>query len=173
MKDIRFLSALLLCFLSSISFSQKNIQYRSSLHYPHILSNLWGYADTINHKEYALVGEETGLSIVDITDPDNPHQVFLVPNDTSIWQEPKVWSHYCYMTNEHGGGLLIVDLANLPTSVPVVHWSGIPGENYQKSHTCFIDDNGIIYLNGSNLFNRGSMMCDLKPETLETALSLK
>lgn len=146
--------------------AQHNIDFRANIQYPRILSNIWGYTDTASGKEYALVGEETGMSIVDVTNPDNPFQVFFVPNDTSMWQEPKTWSHYAYMTNERGGGLLIVDLGNLPNSVNYTHWSGIPDEDYQTTHTCFIDENGIIYLNGSNLFSRGVMMCDLKPDPM-------
>ena len=162
----KIIAVVLLVLCAGNLYSQKNIQFRSSLSYPRILSNIWGYADTINHKEYALVGVEHGLSIVDITDPDSPDEVFFVPTDTSIWQEPKTWSHYVYMTNENKGGVLIVDLGNLPFSASFTRWQNIPGEDYQKSHTCFIDENGILYLNGSNLFNRGSIMCDLKPDPM-------
>ncbi len=151
------------CLLSFHSYSQKNIQFRSNVQYPRILSNIWGYTDSLG-REYALVGVETGLDIVDITDPDNPVRLFYVPNDTSIWQEPKVWSHYAYVTNEHYGGLLIVDLGYLPDSVKYVHWSNVPGEDFQKAHSCFIDEKGFIYINGSNL---GQMiMCDLKPDPM-------
>jgi len=153
-------------FLSLFVYGQKNIVYRSHVPYPNILSNLWGYTDTTTGKEYAIVGEETGLSIVDISQPDQPEKLFFVPTDTSIWKEPKVWSHYAYCTNEKGGGLLIVDLGNLPSFVNFTNWSGVPNENYTKSHTLFIDENGILYLNGSNLFNRGVILCDLKPNPL-------
>lgn len=165
MRALRF--ALALMVLASMQVkAQKNIQFRSNIQYPRILANIWGYTDTATGKEYALVGVETGMSIVDVSDPDNPFQVFFVPADTSVWQEPKTWSHYAYMTNERGGGLLIVDLGNLPQSVNYTKWSGIPDENYQTTHSCFIDENGIIYLNGSNLFSRGSIMCDLKPDPM-------
>jgi choice-of-anchor B domain-containing protein len=162
-KLLPFFACLL---VSMIAMAQKNIAYRSSLSYPNILSNLWGYTDTISGKEYAIVGEETGLSIVDISLPDLPQKLFFVPTDTSLWKEPKVWSHYAYCTNEKGGGLLIVDLSNLPAFINYTNWSGVPNENYTKSHTLFIDENGILYLNGSNLFNRGVILCDLKPDPL-------
>ncbi|MES2619659.1 MAG: choice-of-anchor B family protein [Bacteroidota bacterium] len=160
-----FLFIIVCCVCWVSSFSQ-NISFRSNIQYPRILSNIWGYTDTLTHKEYALVGVETGLSIVDVTNPDVPIVLFFVPNDTSTWQEPKVWSHYAYMTNEQGGGLLIVDLGGLPLTMNYVKWSGIPNENYTRSHTCFIDENGILYLNGSNIFNRGSILCDLKPDPM-------
>jgi choice-of-anchor B domain-containing protein len=144
--------------------AQNNISFRSNVQYPHILSNLWGYTDSAG-REYALVGEETGLAIVDVTNPDQPNSLFFVPNDTSPWQEPKVWQHYAYVVNEHKGGLLIVDLGNLPYSANYVHWSNIPNADYQRAHTCFIDENGFIYINGSNVFER-TLICDLKPDPM-------
>ena len=36
-------------------------------------SDIWGYVDTVGN-EYALVGVETGLSIVDVTDPTSPEE---------------------------------------------------------------------------------------------------
>jgi choice-of-anchor B domain-containing protein len=144
--------------------AQNNIRFRSNVQYPHILSNLWGYADS-SGREYALVGEETGLAIVDITDPDHPNSLFFVPNDTSRWQEPKVWSHYAYVTNEHDHGLLIVDLADLPYNVTYKHWDSVPNENFKTAHSCFIDENGIIYLTGTNIYNH-MLMCDLKPDPM-------
>jgi choice-of-anchor B domain-containing protein len=149
--------------LLSLSAFSQNISFRSNIQYPRILSNLWGYTDTVNYKEYALVGVETGLSIVDVTDPDHPNALFYVPNDTSVWQEPKVWSHYAYVTNETGDGLLIVDLGHLPDSVNYRHWNNIPNQNYQKAHSCFIDDKGFIYLTGTNVYNH-MFICDLKPD---------
>ena len=120
---IHFLVSCVLCLASILSFYQ-NLTYRSSLQYPRILSNIWGYTDTVNHKEYALVGEETGLSIVDVTDPDNPNELFFVANDTSTWQEPKTWSHYapehpptscgqCWPAGHASGGFALVSVASL------------------------------------------------------------
>lgn len=112
------------------------------------------------------MGVEHGISIVDVTDPDNPSEKFFVPNDISIWQEPKTWSHYMYNTNEHDHGLLIIDLGFLPDSIHYLHWSNIPGENFFKAHTCFVDDSGFIYINGSNLFKRGCLIADLKQDPM-------
>lgn len=160
----RLLLSFLLCMMGIQGIAQNNLSFRSNVQYPHILSNLWGYTDSAG-REYALVGEETGLAIVDVTNPDQPNSLFFVPNDTSPWQEPKVWQHYAYVVNEHKGGLLIVDLGNLPFSANYVHWSNIPNADYQRAHTCFIDENGFIYINGSNVFER-TLICDLKPDPM-------
>ncbi len=158
---------LLVCFCSSTILFSQNIQYRSNLHYPFILSNLWAYHDVANNKEYALVGVETGLSIVDITNPDLPVEVVFVNGDTSQWQEPKVWGKYAYVTNEKGNkGLMIVDMSSLPTSVNAIFLKGDSSLNISTSHTCFIDENGILYLNGSKNSKRGSLFFDLKPDPM-------
>ncbi|MCS6818992.1 MAG: choice-of-anchor B family protein [Chitinophagales bacterium] len=136
----------------------------SYLPYQGALSNLWGYYDSINNKEYALVGVQYGLSIVDITNPANPVELFFIPGDTSLWQEPKTWKHFAYMTNETGKkGLMIVDLKNLPVSVNYVFWKDSTLYKAGRSHTCFIDENGFLYLNGSQVTG-GTMIFDLKPD---------
>lgn len=164
---LRSLFLLVMCTAQLIAArAQKNIQYRSNLKYTQTLSNVWGYTDTVTGREYALVGEETGLSIVDVTDPQAPNELFFVPTDTSIWKEPKNWGAYAYCTNEKGGGLLIVDMTQLPNFVSYTNWSAVPGQNYRTSHSLFIDEKGFLYLNGSNLFNKGVLICDLKPNPM-------
>jgi choice-of-anchor B domain-containing protein len=165
----RFILHVLLCcfFLSNITVqAQKNYQLRSNFQYKGTLANLWGYYDSINQKEYALVGVEYGLSIVDVTNPDNPKEVFFISSDTSLWQEPKTWKQYVYMTNENGHkGLLIADLSNLPSSVNVVYWKDENIYKAGRSHTCFVDENGFLYLNGSQV-KGGTMIFDLKPNPM-------
>lgn len=156
------------CLLCAFALSaQRNINYRSNLQYTGTLANLWGYYDSVNQKEYALVGVEFGLSIVDVTNPDVPKEVFFIEADSSLWQEPKTWKQYVYMTNEKGTkGILIVDMSNLPNTVNVVYWKGTPTYEYKgRSHSCFIDENGILYLTGSQVYG-GVLMFDLKPNPL-------
>jgi choice-of-anchor B domain-containing protein len=150
-------------------FSQ-NIQFRSNLHYTGMLSNIWAYHDAVNNREYALVGVQTGLSIVDVTNPDLPMEVVFVNGDTSLWQEPKTWGHYAYVTNETGHkGLMVVNLAGLPNSVTTVFLKGDSLVNIATSHTCFVDEKGILYLNGSKAFKRGSLFFDLNPDPMNPA----
>lgn len=148
----------LLC--SGLAKAQENIRLRSYVDYRDIVSSIWGYTDS-SGKEYALVGVSTGLSIVDISDPDRPLQRFFIPSDTSIWREIKTWSHYAYVTNEKGSGLMIVDLASLPASISFHYYTGDTGE-IKTAHTIFIDENGYAYLNGCNAVNnRGTLILDL------------
>ena len=87
------------------------------------LANICGYA--ANGKEYALVGVENGMEIVDVTTPTNPVAIVQIPNVTNLWKEIKVYKNYAYVTTEGGGGLQIVDLTNLPgTNLPYHSYTG-------------------------------------------------
>jgi choice-of-anchor B domain-containing protein len=132
-------------------FSQKNIQLLGHLTYPNNveMSNLTGYADTAGN-EYALVGTSQGLSIVNITDPTNPTQLFMVPGATGqggAWREVREYKGYAYVTTEQNSGLQIVNLHYLPDSV--AYHTVNPGSMH-TSHTIFIDEHGIAYVNGTD-----------------------
>ena len=124
---------LLFVILFSVSKSQNvNVVHRSNFQYPgKECANICGYVDSTG-KEYALVGVETGMSIVDVTDPDNPFEVIALPwvaGPNQIWKEIKVLGHYAYVTSEAGGGLQIADLRHLPAAnVPYHYWTpNLPG----------------------------------------------
>lgn len=146
-----------------VTLAQQNVVFRSNLTYNgNALSNIGGYADSAGN-EYALVGYEQGLSIVDVTDPANPVVVVDVPGTSSIWREVKTWQHYAYVTTEGCcNGLQIVDLSYLPDSVSVKYWDGGAALNNQLQtiHALHVDQ-GYVYLYGSNLFNGSALVVDL------------
>jgi len=145
------------------SSAQTNITLKSNLTYPNdALSNIGGYSDSLGN-EYALVGYESGLSIVDVTNPTAPVQLFSIPGTTSTWREVKTWGKYAYVTTEGCcNGLQIVDLSYLPDSVPFKFWTGSGAINNQLEtiHALHIDA-GYAYLFGSNLFNGSGLIVDL------------
>jgi choice-of-anchor B domain-containing protein len=127
------------------------------------LANICGYA--ANGKEYALVGVEDGMEIVDVTTPTNPVAVVQIPNVTDLWKEIKVYKNYAYVTTEGGGGLQIVDLTNLPaTNLPYHSYTGngtIAGQ-LNTIHALHIDTTKkFVYLFGTNLFNGGAVVLDI------------
>jgi len=159
----RLLWPALFLFSQTLVAQNYNFQLRSHLPYPAGLSNLWGYVDDAAN-EYALVGADNGLSIVDVTNPDNAVQKFLVPTASSAWHEIKTWNKHAYVTNEGGGGLLIVDLSLLPDTVTYHYFTG---QQFKTAHTIWIDEHGVMYLMGYNLTTdvpnnqRGAIMFDL------------
>ncbi len=126
-----------------------NVTFRSQLDYTAELANIWGWFNPVDGKEYALVGLTTGLSIVDVSNPAVPNELFNIPFANSLWREIKTWGNYAYVTNETGGGLLIVDMSNLPASINTYSWTG-GALGFSTGHTIFIDENGVAYVCGSN-----------------------
>lgn len=165
MKNAFALLAGVLC--STLGFGQLNMTLLGQLDYQNLhnsdLSDIWGYVDG-NGNEYALVGvNDGGLSIVDVTTPSNPQEVFFTPGPGSIWRDIKTWGDYAYMTTEGGGGLVIVDMSGLPgnTNLPVTTYDYTNGPADNSAHNLYIDENGICYIFGADRGEGGVIMLDV------------
>lgn len=156
----------LLCFAVACTQAQtnSNIQFRSQLSYGTSvdLSNIWGYVDSLGN-EYALVGTQTGLSIVDVTNPAAPVQRYFIPGTNSFWREVQTWGKYAYVTTEGCcNGLQIVNLSNLPGPVTSKFWTGTGAVAGQvtRLHSIHIRS-GFAYLNGPQLFGGAALIVSL------------
>ncbi len=143
-----------------------------NLPYNNSVSDIWGYTDP-NGNEFALVGVQDAVSIVDIgTDP--PTEIHTIPGVSITWRDLKTWDNYAYVINESasGGGLLIIDLANLttnPATSNITTYNTALGVGYTDSHNIFIDENGVGYLFGATCSsnppgqttNRGTLFIDI------------
>lgn len=153
---MRLFTFSLLIFLSALSVNSQenyNLIQRSNLPFPgKTLANIWGYADDLGN-EYALVGTSTGLTIVDVTNPDVPDLLFNIPGVDNFWREVRTHEGYAYVSTEGvSGGLTVIDLTQLPNAAPFQVYRGDGMINNQLStiHTLHID-NGYCYIYGSNL----------------------
>ncbi|MDH4071457.1 MAG: choice-of-anchor B family protein, partial [Ignavibacteria bacterium] len=119
-------------------------------------SNIWGYER--DGREYALIGHDAGTSIVDITDPESPVEIEMIPGPTAfgtIWREIKVLNDYAYVVSEHTApnglsGVQIIDLSQLPVTATLVNnyrWPGVDSTN-ARAHTVSVDDEGYLYIQG-------------------------
>lgn len=125
-------------------------------------SDVWGYVDTTG-KEYAIVGLQRGVSIVDVTDPSNLTEVFYTSGASSIWRDIKTWNKHAYITNETSGGLMIIDMSNLPGAITSSDVSYHTGSSYPftSAHNIYIDENGLGYIFGANYGKGGAIFLDL------------
>jgi choice-of-anchor B domain-containing protein len=155
-----FISALVLSLMLIPAQAQLNINFLGQLNYSQDLSDIWGWNDTINNKEYALVGVFNGFSIVDVTNPTSPFEVQFFPGANSTWRDIKVWDHYAYVTNESSGGLLIVDMSGTPGSFNSVNWTG-GSLGLSSAHNVFIDEFGYAYIVGANIGVGGALFLNL------------
>lgn len=157
MRLIVFIIFSLICVKS---FTQKNFDLLNYLDFEPILNDIWGYTDTFGN-EYALVGLTTGVSIVKINNPDTTLLIHHVAGDSSLWRDIKVYNNYGYAVNEDGGGLLIMNFAQLPNILTYQYVTQIGSYHFETAHNIFIDENGIAYLLGSNIANQGAFMINL------------
>ena len=147
-KNICYLLVLFCLFtLQKKMLAQTEMQKLGQLEYEMGLNDVWGYADESGN-EYAFVGTIEGLSIVDVTEPTNPSELFFIEGETSTWRDIKTWQHYAYIVNEKGGGILIVDLSELPTAIDTTSYDA--EGNTWKSHNIWIDEFGFAYIAGFN-----------------------
>lgn len=152
--------------LSFTTFAQTNMDMLGQLSYSDQLSDIWGYVDEEGN-EYALVGTYSGLSVVDVTDPANPNEVFFGEGPNSIWRDIKTWGDYAYVSNESSGGVYIVDLSPLPGG-SITMTSNFTGSVYPFSsiHNLYIDETGKLYIFGANNGFGGAIICDLTEDPM-------
>ncbi len=84
------------------------------------VSDVWGWTDPTDGKEYALVGRTGGATIVDITDAAAPRMVGVVPANPSGARDLKVYADHLYFTGDGAGdhGLVVFDLARIREAGP-------------------------------------------------------
>ncbi len=121
-------------------------------------SACWGYVAP-DGREYALLGCQTGTSIIDITDAPTLREVAFIPGPQSNWREMKTYKQYAYVVTENGtgsgAGIQIIDLTNLPTSATLAKtyvWAdtinSVP-TMIPRVHSLSVNGN-YLYLNGGN-----------------------
>lgn len=159
----RILAVLTLILCRFTGFSQ-SLQLAGQLSYGNAsLANICGYVDSLGN-EYALVGTDFGMSIVDVSIPSSPVIKYTVPGASSIWREIKTYKKFAYVTTEGGGGVTVVDLSNLPGPISYNQYNGdgaIAGQ-INTVHALHVDTTrGYLYLFGSNIGNGHSLFFDL------------
>lgn len=151
--------------------AQLNMNLLSNIDYQQLhgadLNDIWGYVDETG-KEYALVGTTKGVSIVDISNPTNPVEVFWEPGLESIWRDLCVWGDFAYITTEAENGLLIIDMSPLPASnvLPTTLYFGDSFPWLLRAHTLYVDEVGRCYVFGSNVGNGGVQIFDVATDPL-------
>jgi hypothetical protein len=94
-----------------LAVSQLNMVLQDSMDYNVGVNDVCGWVGA-DGKEYALVGLNTGVSIVDINE-DTIKEVVFVPGVDNLWRDINTYEHYAYVGSEAQIGLLIIDLQYL------------------------------------------------------------
>lgn len=136
-----------------------------------VASDIWGYTGA-NGKEFAIMGLRNALSIVDISQTPVMTEVIRIPQVPTVWRDIKTWGHHAYITHDNtlipslmpAQGLLIVDMDSIEYGKQPTHWNTFPKfiepnfgieDSMRTSHNLYIDENGIMYLFGSNFPQSG------------------
>ena len=126
-----------------------------------LVSDIWGWTDPEDDREYALVAMENSVAMVDVTDQLNPVYLGSLPSHdpdaVAIWRDMKVYRNHMFVVSDAIGrsnGMQVFDLtqlrgvdrANLPATF-------IETANYQEigsAHNVFVHEvTGYAYLAGS------------------------
>ena len=125
-----------------------NTELVGHLEYEQGLNDVWGYAAS-NGIEYALVGSNTGTSIVDVTtNPSEPEEVAFISGLESTWRDIKTYQNYMYVCTEAQQGIQVVDISSPGEAVLVETWTGDNDEGVSV-HNIFQAD-GHLYVVGTN-----------------------
>ena len=166
--------ALAIVLFASVSYAQDSLAVNKlgQFQFGVTMNEVWGYHTATD--EYALCGLNTGFSIVDVTNPSVPIQKHFIPGEHTIWRDIKTWSHYAYVVHDGVGssgnseGIRIIDLNTIDSAslsfvqfYPTVTIDTVQ-YTFQDAHNLYVDENGVLYVFGSNLGNGGASMFDLK-----------
>jgi choice-of-anchor B domain-containing protein len=91
-------------------------------------NDIWGHVDLNTGYEYAIIGLQNGVSVVNVSDPENPVEVGTIDGASSTWRDIKVYQHfdeslnlwraYAYATIDRSNQFVsVISLNNLPETI--------------------------------------------------------
>lgn len=131
-------------------------------------NDIWGWFDAASNKEYALMGMTNGTAFVDVSDPENPIYLGILPTQTvnSIWRDIKVYQDHAYIVADSAGahGMQVFDLSRLRGLVaPQVFAADVVYADFENAHNLAInEDSGFAYAVGTNTCAEGLHMIDIR-----------
>jgi choice-of-anchor B domain-containing protein len=110
-------------------------------------NSCYGYTSP-SGREYAIVGLSTGTAFVEITQPGNPVIVQHINGPSSLWRDVRTYSTYCYSVSEGGGGIQVMNMANIDNGV-VTLVGTVDDDSTHATHTLAINPaSGYLYRSG-------------------------
>ena len=155
-----FRTCFIFTFIFSISYSsiaQDSLNMRKMANLTGLgtaYNDVWGY--TWGNKDYAIIGSNTAINIVDVTDCSNPIVVnSWVDGGSKSWRDFKDYRGYIYgVCDSCNEGLQTMDKDTFNT------WQS--NSDFGSAHNIFIDKKaGRLYAAGANNNNKGLWVYDL------------
>lgn len=152
--------------------------------HPSAANDIWGFVDLNDQKEYAIIGLRNGVSVVDVTAPENPVIIKTISSQNTTWRDIKVYQtydqaaqrfkSYAYVTADSASvGLMILDLTQLPNDVTVadIDTTDLSAHNVYMSNvdystgTALTGETPYLHIAGSNRFGGGFSSFSLSKPT--------
>ncbi|RRO25140.1 choice-of-anchor B family protein [Flavobacteriaceae bacterium 14752] len=127
----------------------------------------WGWTDSLDNKEYAIVGLNNGTAFIDISQPTNPIYLGKLPTHTtnSSWRDIKVYNNYAFIVSEASGhGMQVFDLTNLRnvTNPPLTFSEDAHYDGFGNAHNIVINPTeAFAYAVGTQTFSGGPHVVDI------------
>ncbi|MCC6816330.1 MAG: choice-of-anchor B family protein [Saprospiraceae bacterium] len=132
-------------------------------------SGVWHYFDKDKNIEYAVLGSQQATVIYSLEDPAKPKERFRFKGGTTLWREVFSYGKYVYAVTDVNAtdGLAIIDMTKAPDTIKGSFWrpflnAGGKADTLGKCHTVFVDEKGILSLNGCTPW-AGTLYFDLNP----------
>ena len=116
----------------------------------------WGWTDSEDGKEYALIGLSSHAAFVDISNPNNMKLIGVLPTATvnSSWRDTKVYDDHAFIVSEAGShGMQVFDLTRLRDvqNPPVEFNADTHFTEFGSAHNIVInEESGYAYVVGTN-----------------------
>ena len=126
-------------------------------------NDIWGWTDPDTGKEYALMGLSNGTAFVDISDPEFPARLGVLPTHSgnSSWRDIKTRGYYAFIVSEATShGMQVFDLRRLRNVVnpPTTFTEDAHYNNFGRAHNIVVNtDSGFAYAVGSR---QGTEQCN-------------
>src|SRR5262245_57072958 len=131
-------------------------------------NDVWGWTDPETGREIALLGLNNGTAFVDVSEPEAPVYLGLLPTQTvnSTWRGIKVYADHAFVVSEAPlHGMQVFSLARLRAvaSPPVVFSADAWYGGFGNAHNVVIDElSGFAYAVGTDTCGRGLHMIDIR-----------
>ncbi len=124
-------------------------------------NEIWGWTDSLDMKEYVIVGLSNGVRFYDISNPIVPVYLGRLPSHTgnSTWRTFRHTNNMLFIGSEASGhGMQVFDLARLRNVVnpPVVFTEDAHYPGFGKCHTlAILEGHPYAYACGTNSYSGG------------------
>jgi choice-of-anchor B domain-containing protein len=97
------------------------------------------------------MGLSNQLAVIEITNPNAPVIIGSVSHSNSLWADVKVYQNYCYVSNETGGGIDIINLSQVDSGIVTLVQRMTTGGVSSTHNVAMNESSGFLYLCGANV----------------------